>query len=190
VIQPPASQAQPAGYFEQLRTPWWWYLAAVGISVLLGAEFATAVSGWITWVPFVILLVLSLLVVWRLSSGCVAVSDGRVRAGERTVELSRVELAIDLTASELRRLVGRHSDPLAYTYVRSWVGPGVQLVLRPPVGRPGTEPGAPGSEQDAPGSEPDDRYPEPYWLISTRHPDRLVAAVQAAGANNTKPKGS
>jgi hypothetical protein len=166
VIRPSTSQAQPGGYFERLRTPWWWYLAAVGVSVLLGLEFAVAISGWIAWVPFAIVLPLSLLTVWRLSSGSLTVNDGTLHAGERAVALARVEQAIDLSATELRRLVGRHSDPLAYTYIRSWVGPGVQLVLRPPAGEPA-----------------EDRLPEPYWVVSTRHPDRLLAAVQAAAKN-------
>jgi hypothetical protein len=158
----------PAGYFEQLRTPWWWYLAAVGVSVLLGLEFAVAVTGWIAWVPFAILLPASLLMVWRLSSGSVSVDGAILRAGERTVPVADIDRAIDLTATELRRLVGRHSDPLAFTYIRSWVGPGLQLVLRPPVD--------PESDDPAP-----ERLPEPYWVVSTRHPDRLLAALAAAG---------
>jgi hypothetical protein len=174
----------PAGYFERLRTPWWWYLAAVGVSVLLGLEFAVAISGWIAWVPLAILLPGCLLVVWQLSSGSVSVDGAILRAGERTLPVAEVEQAIDLSATELRRLVGRHSDPLAFTYIRSWVGPGVQLVLRPPAdpwpadrrstGRQVTEP--PDSEQDP----PTERLPEPYWVVSTRHPDRLLAAVRAA----------
>jgi hypothetical protein len=47
---------------------------------------------------------------------------------------------------------------LAHNFVRSWIGPGLQLVLT-----------------DQP--EVDDRIPEPYWLISTRHPDRVIAAL-------------
>ncbi|HEX8092901.1 DUF3093 family protein [Jatrophihabitans sp.] len=180
-------QAGPAaGYFERLRTPWWWYLGAVGVSVLLGLEFAVAVSGWIAWVPFALVLAGSLLVVWQLSSGSVSVGGGTLRAGERTVPVARIEQAIDLSAGELRRLVGRHSDPLAFTYIRSWVGPGVQLVLRPPAGpqpadrRPTDQQVTaelPDPDQDEP---PPERLPEPYWVVSTRHPDRLLAAIQAA----------
>lgn len=154
-----------AGYYERLRTPWWWYLGAVAVSVLLGLEFAVAISGWIAWAPFVIVLPGSLLVVWRLSSGFVAVDGATLQAGERSLALADVEQMIDLSPTELRRLVGRHSDPLAFAYIRSWVGPGVQLVLRPP-----TDP------------EPAGRYPEPYWVLSTRHPDRLRAAIDAGRA--------
>ncbi|MEO7260592.1 MAG: DUF3093 domain-containing protein [Jatrophihabitantaceae bacterium] len=166
-MDPSTRQARPAGtqsgYFERLRTPWWWYLGAVGVSMLLGMEFAVAVPGWIAWAPFAVLLPATLLVVWRLSSGSVAVDGATLRAGERSLQLAEVEQVIDLSATELRRLVGRHSDPLAFTYVRSWIGPGVQLVLRPPAD-----------------PQPTEGYPEPYWVVSTRHPDRLLAAVQAA----------
>lgn len=175
--------AQQAGYFERLRTPRWWYLAAVGVSALLGLEFAVAFTGWGALVPFAILLPTSLWVVWRLSSGTVAVEGATLRAGERSLALAEVEQGIDLSPAELRRLVGRHSDPLAHTYIRSWIGPGVQLVLRQPSDQHSAEPRPAGrqpAEQQATDPQPADRYPEPYWVVSTRHPDRLLAAIDAA----------
>jgi hypothetical protein len=163
-------QARPAAYLERLRTPWWWYLGAVAVSVLLGAEFGVAVSGWLALVPFAVLLPASLLIVRRLSSGTVAVRGSTLTAGDRSLDLAELEQAIDLDAAELRRLVGRHSDPLAYTYIRSWIGPGVQLVLRPaPEAHPGQE-----------RSALPETHPEPYWVVSSRHPDRLLAALRAA----------
>ena len=160
-------QARPADsaaeYFERLRTPWWWYLAALGVALLLGLEFAVAIPSGFAWAPLAILLPAGLLVVRRRSCGSVSVHGATFRAGERTVPVAEIAQAIDLSSTELRRLVGRHSDPLAFTYVRSWVGPGVQLVLRPPADPQTT-----------------DRIPEPYWVVSTRHPDRLLAAISAA----------
>jgi hypothetical protein len=203
------SRARPAGYLERLRTPWWWYLGAVGVSVLLGAEFGVAVSGWLAWVPFALLLPGSLLVVRRLSSGVVAVEGATLRAGDRRLDLADLEEAIGLTSTELRRLVGRHSDPLAFAFIRSWIGPGVQLVLRPGTrtrteqpapsarrsklarrSRPArrTEPaGHPESVEQFPPAEPE-RLPEPYWVLSSRHPDELLAALRAA-APAARPPG-
>lgn len=182
-MDPATHQSQQTGYFERLRTPRWWYLGAVGVSLLLGLEFAVAFSGWGALVPLAILLPTSLLIVRRLSSGSVAVDGATLRAGERSLALAEVEQAIDLSPTELRRLVGRHSDPLAHTYIRSWIGPGVQLVLRPPADpRPG-DPQPDESQPNDPQSndpQPAERYPEPYWVVSTRHPDRLLAAVNAA----------
>lgn len=172
VSEPATHQAAGDGsvdYAERLRTPWWWYLAGAAVGVLLGAEFAFVIPAWLTWLPIVLSVLLAALVVWRLSSAMVRVRAGELVAGDRSLPVRRIAQAIDLTPTELRRLVGRHSDPLAYNFIRSWVGPGVQFVLtdEPPVSTP--------PDEELP------RLPEPYWVISTRHPDRLIAAVQAAG---------
>ncbi|MDQ1730072.1 MAG: hypothetical protein QOK10_231 [Pseudonocardiales bacterium] len=153
--EPQRTPAQP-GYRERLYTPWWWYLGGVGVAALLGAEFALAIPRWWAWILFAGLILMCVAVVWRLSSGRVLSTGTTLTAGDRTIALGVVESAIGLTPGELRRLVGRHSNPLAFTFVRSWVGPGVQLVLR------------------------DNADTEPYWVVSTRHPDRLLAALAAA----------
>lgn len=170
---------RPAGYVEQLRTPWWWYLAGVGVALLLAAEISVVLPGWWGWIPVLVLLALAVLLVRRMSSGRIAVAGGAVRAGDRTLPVADIEQAIDLTPVELRRLVGRHGDPSAFTFVRSWIGPGVQLVLRPAAER---SPGGPESAGPDPANSAGERYPEPYWVLSTRHPDRVLAALDAATA--------
>ena len=42
---------------------------------------------------------------------------------------------------------------MAFVAIRPWIGPGVQIIL----------------------DDPDD--PTPYWVVSTRHPRRLMAAM-------------
>jgi hypothetical protein len=176
VIEPATRQAagadSRAGYAERLRTPWWWYPAGAAVGVLLGAEFAFIIPAWLTWLPILLSVLLALLVVWRLSSATVRVRGRELVAGDRSLPVSRIVQAIDLSPTELRRVVGRHGDPLAYNFIRSWVGPGVQFVLDDAV----PDNAVP---DDAVDGEPA-RLPEPYWLISTRHPDRLIAAIEAA----------
>jgi hypothetical protein len=125
--------------------------------------------------------------VWRFSSGSVSVDGATLRAGARTLPVADIDQAIDLSAPDLRRLVGRHADPLAFTYIRSWVGPGVQLVLRPASRE--VPPLQPADPEPADGDVDGDgaRFPEPYWVVSTRHPDRLLAALQAARATGSRP---
>ncbi len=91
-----------------------------------------------------------------MSSGRVQVVGAQLVAGDRQLDLALVDVAINLSATELRRLVGRHADPSAHTFIRSWVGPGVQLLVH---------------------DQPDGA---PYWVVSTRHPDRLLAVLAAA----------
>lgn len=164
---PPA--AGPVGYRERLKTPLWWYPAGAVVGVLLGAEFAFIIPAWLTWLPIVLSALLAMLIVWRLSSATVRVSDDQLIAGDRQLALSRIVQAIDLTPTEVRRVVGRHGDPLAYNFIRSWVGPGVQLILAEP-----------------PEAELAERMPEPYWLVSTRHPQQLMATLSSG---LTRPTG-
>jgi hypothetical protein len=49
--------------------------------------------------------------------------------------------------------LGRQLDPAAFVLHRNWVGPMVLVVL----------------------DDPDD--PTPYWMVSSRHPDRILAAL-------------
>jgi hypothetical protein len=188
VTEPATRQAagagSMAGYAERLRTPWWWYPAGSVVGVLLGAEFVFVIPDWLAWLPIVLSVLLAVLVVWRLSSATVRVRAGQLLVGDRSLPVARIVEAIDLSPTELRRVVGRHGDPLAYTFIRSWVGPGVQFVLDDDpaaVGEQDNESAAdPAGDSTAEPTGQPGWFPEPYWLISTRHPDRLIAAVRAA----------
>ncbi|HEX2904231.1 MAG TPA: DUF3093 domain-containing protein [Jatrophihabitans sp.] len=192
MTEPAADRAAATGYRERLRTPWWWYPVGAVVGVLLGAEFIFVLPNSLAWLPVVLSIVLAAAVVWRLSSGRVEVVGSELRAGDRSLPLARIERMYPLSYGELRRVVGRHGDPRAFNFVRSWVGPGVQLVLAEPEPTDdptGVQPAA--TEFAEPSTGPSDEEstesppewtppPEPYWLISTRHPDRLLAAIDAA----------
>jgi hypothetical protein len=51
--------------------------------------------------------------------------------------------------------LGRQLDPAAFVLHRNWIGPMVLVVL----------------------NDPDD--PTPYWMVSCRHPERVLAALQS-----------
>jgi hypothetical protein len=180
VIDPAPHQAAPAGatspaagYTERLRTPLWWYVASIPVAVLLGAEFIFVIPDSLAWLPVVLSILAGIGIVWRMSSGTVRVAAGTLTAGDRSIPVADIAEFHRLTATELRRVVGRHGDPLAYNFIRSWVGPGVQLVLAP---QPEPEPEPPVEDGAEPGPLP--RLREPYWLLSSRHPDQLLAALR------------
>jgi Protein of unknown function (DUF3093) len=153
-------------YRERLRTPWWWYPIGIVVGVLLGAEFDFVMPPSLVGLPVVVSVLIAIVVVWRLSSSTVRVRGGRVVIGTRSLPVADIERTFGLRATELRRLVGRHGDPLAFVFIRPWIGPGVQLVLAKPAGEP----------------KPHNPLPEPYWVLSSRHPDRFLAAIEAARA--------
>ena len=150
-----ATGPTPAGYRETLRTPWWWYLVSVGVGCLLAAEFHISGLGLTDWIPFGTLVPLSILLVWWLGRSRLEIVDGEVRVRGAHLPLRYVSGEVALDAATLRRVVGREGDPAAFVSIRPWIGPGVQLWLE------------------------DEDDPTPYWVVSTRYPDRVVAALRA-----------
>jgi hypothetical protein len=146
---------EPA-YRELLRTPWWWYPVAVGVACLLAAEFHISGLRLTDWIPFGTLIPLSVVLVWLLGRSPVEISGGELRVRGAHLPLQYVSGAVALDPLTLRRVVGREGDPAAFISVRPWIGPGVQVWID------------------------DAEDPTPYWVLSTRHPDRVVRAVRAA----------
>lgn len=82
-------------------------------------------------------------------------SDAELWAGPAHLPVQVVERSAQVPKSAKSAAMGRQLDPAAYVLHRSWVGPMVLVVL----------------------NDPDD--PTPYWLVSSRHPDRVLAALRA-----------
>jgi len=87
------------------------------------------------------------------TSPVVEVAHGRLRAGRAQVPLELVGTATPAAGEEARQERGPRLDARAYLCIRGWVDPVVRVELTDP--------------QD----------PTPYWLVSTRRPDQLVAAL-------------
>ena len=143
-------------YVERLRPPWWWYLVALGVASLLAAEFHVAGVRLLDWIPFGVLLPLSVAVVWSFGRSTLEIADDELRIRSAHLPLEYVTGAVALDAHILRRVVGREGDPAAFVSVRPWIATGVQVWL----------------------DDPDD--PTPYWIVSTRSPDRVVSLLRTA----------
>jgi len=147
-------QPAPARFSEQLSTPLWWYPVAICIGAILAAEFRLADHALTVWIPFGVILPGSALVVWSMGRSRVVVDRTELRVRDAHLPLSAVEAVIPLDATTLRRVVGRYGDPAAFLSTRPWIGPGVQIVL----------------------ADPED--PTPYWIVSSRRPEELAAALR------------
>lgn len=161
----PSSDGTPVGdaparvtpeYRETLRTPWWWYLVSLGVASLLAAEFHISGLPLTDWIPFCVLLPGSVVLVWWIGRSRLEVSGGELRIRGAHLPLQYATGVIALDGATLRRVIGREGDPAAYVSIRPWIGPGVQVWID------------------------DEDDPTPYWVISSRRPDRLVAAIRGA----------
>jgi len=151
--------SQTVRYRERLWVPWWWWPVGLGASAVLAKEVNMGVRTLPDWLPYAVLAVAAAGVLLWLSRTEVRVSsDGATAelwAGQAHLPASVVRRAAAIPRSAKSAALGRQLDPAAYVLHRTWVGPLALVVL----------------------DDPDD--PTPYWLVSCRHPDRLLAALRS-----------
>lgn len=138
---------------ERLSCPWWLWLPVGGLAVVLGMEVGLGAPGVRTWLPVTVALALVAGGVWWLGRVRVVVTDTQLLVDDANLPREVIADVIPLDSAQKRLMLGPAADPLAFVIQRPWVGGAVQVVL----------------------DDPTD--PTPYWLISSRHPDRLAAAL-------------
>lgn len=143
------------GYRERLYVTWYWWPLPLIAAGLLAAEIHMGYPGVRAWLPYVVLVPLTALLIWRAGATSVRVQDGELWVGKAHLPLRYIGEIQVVSAKDKRRALGPHLDPAAFVVHRGWIGPVVRLRQ----------------------TDPED--PTPYWVISTRHPDRLVEALRA-----------
>jgi len=149
--------AQTVRYRERLWVPWWWWLVGPAASAVPATSVNMGVRDLPDWLPYTALALVAVGVLLWLSRTEVQVIDTgpevELAAGQAHLPTSAVASSAVIPASAKSAALGRQLDPAAYVVHRSWVGPMALVVL----------------------DDPED--PTPYWLVSTRHPERLLAAL-------------
>lgn len=142
-------------YREQLHVPIsYWVLAVVNVAIL----------GTTVWAGFNLFVAVATYVVlgggtaaWLLIWGdltSIEVTDGELRAGKTTLPLSQAGDVAAMDETQAKALRGPRADPRAFLLVRSFLKEAVYIEV---VGQ---------------------HSGRPYWLLSTRHPAELAAAIQ------------
>jgi hypothetical protein len=150
--------SQTVRYRERLWVPWWWWPPGLGLAALIALEVNQGVGALPNWLPFALLLPVAVTVLLWLGRTEVRVVGGsgetELWARDAHLPVSVISRSAEVPRSAKSAALGRQLDPAAYVVHRAWIGPMVLLVL----------------------DDPDD--PTPYWLVSCRHPDRVLAALR------------
>ena len=149
---PSATSGGPA-FDERLSVPWWWFVPAVGLGVLLGAELHMGYPGVRSWIGYVVFTSLLVGILVSLSRARVRVDGGVLQVGSAVLPLRFVGRVEVVDRRDKQAALGPELDPAAFVLHRGWVGPMVRLEV----------------------TDPDD--PTPYWVFSVREPDRLLAVL-------------
>ncbi|WP_054814134.1 DUF3093 domain-containing protein [Nocardia arizonensis] len=151
-------QHTPHAYRERLWVPLWWWPVAFAVAGLLAAEIHMGAPGIRAWLPYALLFPVPVWVlVWlsrhRLEVRADAAGTPELHVDRAHLPVSFVARAAVVAPTAKSAALGRQLDPAAYVQHRPWVGPMVLLVL----------------------DDPED--PTPYWLVSTRRPYEVLAAL-------------
>jgi Protein of unknown function (DUF3093) len=140
-------------YREHLRVPVSWWLLAIPVVATLGAELWAGFGGFIP--PLIYAVFTAVVAGFLLSWGAtiIEVTDGTLRAGGATLPLGQIRDVVVLDKEQAALLRGPRADPAAHLMLRPYLKRAVYIGLADP-----------GSEV-------------PYWLVATRHPAELAAAI-------------
>jgi len=147
-------------YHERLwPAPWISLVAALAIpaSLLTFAPVNVIVGAFVG-----VGLALGVMAIAVLSAPTIIVSDGMLRAGSARVPISLVRGTEVARGDDARLARGQQLDARAHLVLRPDISPVLRVHL----------------------SDPDD--PAPYWLLSTRRPEALAAAIAKAAQIGAK----
>jgi hypothetical protein len=157
----PVPSPTSVAYSERLYVPLRWWVQATMLLATLWLAFVVAMPAWAAWSATAVALVVTFGLMAWLGSVRVAVRDGTLYAGAAHISLDLLGPAEPLDAEETRRVHGVDADARAFLVTRPYLKRSVKVVVEDPADR------------------------TPYWLLSTRHPRELAAALSTG-----RPPGS
>lgn len=150
------STQQGAQFAETLRVPLRWWVQATMFLASIWLAFVVALPAAVAWTATGVLTLLVCALFLGYGAAAVRVHDGRLHAGRATIPVAFLRNPEALDAETTRRLIGVEADARAYLLLRPYLKRAVKVTVADPAD------------------------PVPYWVVSTRRPDELVAALSAA----------
>ncbi len=148
--------SQPPTYRETVAVPWYWWALGAGFafSIFLAAlRFFTPAIGLAGAVVTMLLIGLGLV---AYSRTVIRVDTQGLWVGRGVLEWEWLGSATALSTEATRDRTGPGADARAWLFLRPFLDRGVEVAV----------------------VDPADRHP--YWLVATRHPERLARAIEAA----------
>lgn len=151
----------PATYRERLHAPLRWWVQATMFLATVWLAMIVAVPTWLAWAGSAALLAGVYGLLGWLGAVRVEVRDGTLYAGPARIDVALLGPAEPLDKEATRRVHGIEADARAFLVTRPYISRAVKV----------------------PVLDPED--PTPYWLVSTRHPRTLAAALSPHGSAPT-----
>jgi hypothetical protein len=140
---------------ERLAVPLWWWPVGFGVAVLLAAEVHMGYPGVRAWLPYLLTLPLTSVVLLRMSRNRIQLRDGELRVGRAHIPVHHLGRIQVIHPDAKRHALGPGLDPAAFVLHTGWVGPVLQITVTDPAD------------------------PTPYWIFSVRQAEELAALLRA-----------
>lgn len=145
-----------ADYHERLGVPIRWWAQGTMLVASLWLTVVVALPGPTAWVITGVAMALLALALHGYGDARLIVADGWFRAGRARIELHHLGAVAALDAEQTRLVSGREADARAFLLLRPYLSRAVKVEIGDPAD------------------------PTPYWLVSSRHPEALAAALTKA----------
>jgi Protein of unknown function (DUF3093) len=143
-------------YRERLFAPASWWVIGIITFLIFGAVVWTGFDLLITIAVFAVLIGTVSAFLWNWGRMVIEVTDGELRAGRDVLPLAAAGEVVALDEAQATLLRGPRADPRAYTLIRPYLHKAVYIQVT--------------AEDDG----------VPYWLLATRRPGELAAAIESA----------
>jgi hypothetical protein len=134
----------------------------LGLAGLIAFEINMGIAALPDWLPFATLFTVAIgTLLWlgrveiRVTDNSAVAGGVELWAGEAHLPVTVIARSAEIAGTAKSAALGRQLDPAAFVLHRAWVGPLILVVL----------------------DDPDD--PTPYWLVSCRHPERVLSALRS-----------
>lgn len=154
------TRASAGSYRERLFVPLRWWVQATMLLASVWLAFIVAMPAPAAWAATGVLVALTFGGFLWLGSARVEVRDRVLYAGPAHISVDLLGPVEPLDPEATRRVHGVEADARAFLYTRPYLRRAVKITV----------------------VDPQDRTP--YWLVSTRHPRRLAAALGAGTASD------
>ena len=141
---------------EKLRVPLRWWVQATMFLASIWLAFVVALPPAVAWGAAVLLTLGVVSLFLGYGAVRVRVVDGVFHAGRANISTNLLADPVALDAETTRRLAGRDANARAYLLLRPYLRRATMVTVTDPAD------------------------PAPYWLVSTRRPEELCAALASA----------
>jgi hypothetical protein len=141
-------------YRERLYAPPLWWVVGIATMLMFGAIVWTGFDLAVTAAVFAALIAITAAFLLNWGRATIEVTPGELRAGTATLPLAMAGQVSPLDEAQARILRGPRADPSAYMIIRPYLRYAVYVEVN--------------------GKDP----AHPYWLLQTRHPVELAAAIE------------